>query len=112
MLAAELTAFSPGSNTPGTVDLWAMGRDRMNCIRDWKSGLDVYPEHAVQLAAYTNAQYTVVDSPRPLQHAELQLKPKRSCEAAAERPAWHEHHQAAPAAARDRETRVRYGESE
>lgn len=64
VLAVELTVFSPRFEYAGTLDLWAMGRDRMNYILDWKSGRDVYPEHAVQLAAYANAEYAVVNKRR------------------------------------------------
>jgi hypothetical protein len=61
MLAVELTVFSARFKYAGTLDLWALGRDGMQYIFDWKSGRAVYPEYAVQLAAYANAEYAIVN---------------------------------------------------
>lgn len=64
VLAVELTVFSPKFKYAGTLDLWARGRDGIRHILDWKSGRDIYRDHAVQLAAYANAEYAVVNKQR------------------------------------------------
>ena len=59
-LASELTVFSPGHGYAGTLDLWDV-LDGETWILDWKTSSGVYAEHAVQLAAYRNAQFAVVN---------------------------------------------------
>jgi hypothetical protein len=65
VLAVELTVFSARFKYAGTLDLWAMGRDGTQWIFDWKSGRAIYPEYAVQLAAYANAEYAIINK-RPV----------------------------------------------
>lgn len=65
VLAVELTVFSVTHEYAGTLDLWALGTEGRTGLFDWKSSGNVYVEHAVQLAAYANAEYAIVDK-RPL----------------------------------------------
>lgn len=59
-LASELTVYSPKHGYAGTLDLWCLDTDGLPWIIDFKSGRSVYAEHAVQQAAYHNAEYAVV----------------------------------------------------
>lgn len=61
ILAVELTVFSVTHGYAGTLDLWALGADGCQWIFDYKSSSGIYTDHAVQLAAYANAEYAVVD---------------------------------------------------
>ncbi|MGH7578167.1 MAG: hypothetical protein ACREM1_24000, partial [Longimicrobiales bacterium] len=45
----------------GTLDLWALGTDGCTGVFDWKSSGSIYGEHAVQLAAYANAEYAIAN---------------------------------------------------
>lgn len=60
MLAVELTVLSLKHGYAGTMDVWEIDRDGTSWILDYKTSSDVYPEHAVQQAAYRNAEYAVV----------------------------------------------------
>lgn len=61
ILACELTVFHPGIGYAGTLDLWEEDAEGVRWITDWKSSGSVYTEYAVQLAAYRNAQFAVVN---------------------------------------------------
>lgn len=60
VLASELTVFSPKHAFAGTLDLWDLDKQGQTWLLDWKSGASVYPEFAVQLAAYLHAEFAVV----------------------------------------------------
>lgn len=60
--------FSVTHGYAGTLDLWALGKDGCTYLLDWKSSGDVYTDHAVQLAAYANAEYAIA-SKRPVAQA-------------------------------------------
>lgn len=60
MLAVELTVLSPKHGFAGTLDVWEIDREGVSWILDYKTSSDVYPEHAVQQAAYRNAEFAVV----------------------------------------------------
>ncbi|MQA91963.1 MAG: hypothetical protein GEU90_17365 [Gemmatimonas sp.] len=68
VLAVELTVISVTREYAGTLDLWALGRDGHTYILDWKTSGSVYVDHAVQLAAYANAEYAIA-SKRPAAQA-------------------------------------------
>ncbi len=58
--AAELTVFSRSLGVAGTLDLWGpVGID--NWIVDFKTGKDVYPDQALQLACYGSFEYAILD---------------------------------------------------
>lgn len=59
ILASELTVINLSLGYAGTLDLWDV-LDGVSWCLDWKSSASVYTEHAVQQAAYANAEYAVV----------------------------------------------------
>jgi len=59
-LAVELTVLSPRHGFAGTLDVWEIDRDGVSWILDYKTSSGVYPEHAIQQAAYRNAELAVV----------------------------------------------------
>jgi hypothetical protein len=59
-LAVELTVLSPKHGYAGTLDVWEIDREGVSWILDYKTSSGIYPEHAVQQAAYRNAEYAVV----------------------------------------------------
>lgn len=61
VLATELIVFNAGLGYAGTLDWWDIDASGVSWILDWKTSGDVYAEYAVQLAAYRNAQFAVVD---------------------------------------------------
>lgn len=61
ILATELTVFSPGLGYAGTLDQWEIDANGVSWILDWKTSSGIYAEHAIQLAAYRNAQFAVVN---------------------------------------------------
>lgn len=56
ILGVEVTVFSPSHGYAGTFDLYCEA-DGLRWLLDWKTSKSVYAEHAVQLAAYYNAEY-------------------------------------------------------
>ena len=61
VLASELTVFSPTYGYAGTLDLWDIDKDGLFWILDYKTSAGVYAEHAIQQAAYRNAEYAVIN---------------------------------------------------
>ena len=54
--AVETTVYSDRIGYAGTVDLWAQARNGGGVVVvDWKTGKGIYPDHALQLAAYAGA---------------------------------------------------------
>lgn len=56
----ELTVFSDEWKYAGTLDAWMTSRTMPQlgvCLLDWKTGKGVYPDYALQLAAYAHAEY-------------------------------------------------------
>ena len=60
ILATELTVFNLTHGYAGTLDLWEIDIKGVTWILDWKTSKGVYVEHAVQQAAYRNAEFAVV----------------------------------------------------
>lgn len=62
VLASELTVYSPTHGYAGTLDLWELTKEDGSLgILDWKTSKSVYAEHGVQLAAYQNAEFAIVN---------------------------------------------------
>lgn len=55
-LIVEATVYQLAHGWSGTLDLVARLRDGRVWLLDYKSGSGVYPDHALQLAAYANAE--------------------------------------------------------
>lgn len=60
ILASELTVFSPKYGYAGTLDLWDL-HDGLLWVLDYKTSTGIYAEHAVQQAAYRNAEFAIVN---------------------------------------------------
>lgn len=61
ILASELTVYNPTYGYAGTLDLWEIDKDGLFWVLDYKTSSGIYVEHAVQLAAYRNAEFAVVN---------------------------------------------------
>lgn len=59
-LASELTVYSPRWGYAGTFDLWCQDKEGIAWIIDFKTSASVYAEHAIQQAAYHNAEFAIV----------------------------------------------------
>lgn len=59
-LASELTVYSMKHGYAGTLDLWCTDKSGVPWIIDFKTSGAIYAEHAIQQAAYHNAEYAVV----------------------------------------------------
>lgn len=59
-LASELTVFSRTYGYAGTLDLWCLDKSGVPWLLDYKTSRSLYPEHAVQQAAYLNAEWAMV----------------------------------------------------
>lgn len=59
----EATVYSPKESYAGTLDAIMSIADRRLLI-DFKSGKDIYPDVALQLAAYAHAEYVLLDDGR------------------------------------------------
>lgn len=57
--AAEVVVYSPSLQYAGTCDMWCEISGEQ-WLLDWKTGKGVYPEYAVQLAAYAIAERAVI----------------------------------------------------
>lgn len=57
MLHSEVTVFSREYQYAGTTDAIVRLKDGRVAICDWKTGARVYPEGAVQVCAYANAEF-------------------------------------------------------
>lgn len=56
----EATVYSPKESYAGTLDaIVSIGRRRL--LVDYKSGKDIYPDVALQLAAYAHAEHVLLD---------------------------------------------------
>lgn len=64
LVAIEATTFNVRDEIAGTADFIAVLDDGRTVIGDWKSGKRIYPETALQLAAYATADFYVVDGER------------------------------------------------
>lgn len=62
ILGVEITVFNRTIGYAGTLDLWDIDSAGTSWILDWKTSGDVYVDHAIQQAAYLNAEYAVVQS--------------------------------------------------
>lgn len=60
ILGVELTVFSPRWGYAGTLDLWDI-HDGVTWVLDHKTSGAIYVEHAIQQAAYLNAEWAVVE---------------------------------------------------
>jgi hypothetical protein len=59
ILASEATVYNPTESYAGTLDaILEIGGKRILC--DWKTGKDIYPDVALQLAAYANAEFILL----------------------------------------------------
>jgi hypothetical protein len=59
-LATELIVFNFSVGYAGTLDLWHCADDGTTSIIDYKSSKGIYPDHAVQQAAYANCEWALL----------------------------------------------------
>lgn len=57
VIHSEVTVFNRTYEYAGTVDAIAKLKNGHICAVDWKTSNNVYPEHALQLVAYSNAEF-------------------------------------------------------
>ena len=60
VLGCEVTVVNFTLGYAGTFDLWDIDADGQSWLLDWKTSKGVYPNHAVQQAAYRNAEFAIV----------------------------------------------------
>lgn len=59
VIQAEVTLVNLTYRYAGTCDAWVQLKDGRIAPVDWKTGKRLYPEHALQVCAYANAEFAV-----------------------------------------------------
>ena len=60
----ESAVFNDTYRYAGRVDMWAVSKNGQRILVDWKTGKQVYPDHALQLAAYAGAEWMITAETR------------------------------------------------
>lgn len=80
-LGNEVTVWSRKYGYAGTADAFAIINDEITVV-DWKTGKGIYPEHGLQLAALSHADFIITPEgielpiPEVARHAVVHLRPR------------------------------------
>ena len=62
VLGAEISVLNFSMGYAGTFDLWEVDRNGVGWLLDWKTSKGIYPNQAVQQAAYLHAEKAIVQA--------------------------------------------------